>query len=98
MLAFQSRMRPFQWLKPAIADVVQELARQGMKTVIVLPLSFVADNIETVYELGVTVKEEAIKAGIQNYYLVECVNDNEKFIRCLYEVVVKAMRGREVGR
>lgn len=97
-LAFQSRMRPFQWLKPAITDVVRGLAKQGIKTVMVLPVSFVADNIETVYELGVTVKEEALKAGIQNYYLVECINDNKKFIRCLYDVVVKEMRGRDIVR
>jgi len=91
-LAFQSRMRPFQWLKPSIIDAVKELARKGTKNIIVLPVSFVADNIETVYELGVTVKQAALKARIQNYYLVECVNDNPKFIKCLSEMALRVVR------
>jgi protoporphyrin/coproporphyrin ferrochelatase len=90
VLGFQSKIRPFQWLKPAVIDVVEDLAGKGMKTVIVVPLSFVADNMETLFELGVTIKREALKKGIKNYYLVECVNDHEKFIRCLHELVMRA--------
>lgn len=88
-LAFQSRLKFYRWLKPTVIDVIKEIHKKCIKNIIVVPISFVSDNIETLYELGIAVRETAFKIGIEKYILAECLNENENFIKCLYNIVKK---------
>jgi len=88
-LAYQSRLKFSRWLKPYIMDVIKDLYKDGIREIIVVPISFVSDNIETIYELGVLIKEESYKMGMRRYILVECLNESEFFIKCLRNKIME---------
>ena len=63
-LGFQSRTGPVTWIGPDTESVIRKLARQGHDALLVWPISFVSDHIETTFEVGMLFREEAEKAGI----------------------------------
>ncbi|HEY0840979.1 MAG TPA: ferrochelatase [Vulgatibacter sp.] len=69
-LAFQSRATRVKWLEPATEHVLEELAAAGVKDVIVVPIAFVTEHVETLYELDLLLKEPAVAAGIDGYHRV----------------------------
>ncbi len=80
MLAFQSRVGPIRWLRPNTLDVLRELPRQGVDEVIVVPISFVSDHIETLYEIDVTFADLAAKSGIRQFLRAEGLNEDPFFL------------------
>jgi ferrochelatase len=86
-LAFQSRAGPVKWLEPSTEDTLRELAESGCKSLLVVPLSFVSDHIETLYEIDIQYRDEARKLGIENFRRTESLNTSPAFIRCLAELV-----------
>jgi len=90
-LAFQSRVGPVRWLEPSTADVVKRFAREGVRDLVLVPISFVSDHIETLYELGYEVREIARAHGIRTFVLVEALNDSETFAEALKEIVLEAL-------
>jgi ferrochelatase len=86
-LAFQSRAGPVKWLEPSTQDKLKELAALGHKQVLVVPLSFVSDHIETLHEIDIEYCEEAHKLGITDFRRMESLNSSPTFIRCLAELV-----------
>lgn len=91
-LAFQSRVGPLKWLEPSTVEVVRRFARQGIRHLVLVPISFVSDHIETLYELGHEVREIARAEGIRTFALVEALNDSETFLDALKELVLEALR------
>ncbi len=91
-LCFQSRVGPLKWLEPSTIDTVKKLASEGLENMLVVPLSFVSDNIETLYELGIFIKEIAIKSGVKKYIVAEALNDSETFIEALKNIVLEAVK------
>lgn len=88
-LAFQSRVGPVRWLEPSLQTVIQELAAAGVDRLVVVPLSFVSDHIETLHELDVEYREAAAQLGICDYYRCAALNSRPAFIHAL------ALRVRE---
>jgi len=86
-LAFQSRAGPVKWLEPSTDDKLKELAGQGYKEVLMVPLSFVSDHIETLHEIDIEYGEEARHLGITTFRRMESLNSSPLFIRCLAELV-----------
>lgn len=86
-LAFQSRAGPVKWLEPSTGDKLKELAAEGHKDVLVVPLSFVSDHIETLHEIDIEYREIAHQLGIVNFCRVESLNSSPLFIKCLAELV-----------
>lgn len=87
-LAFQSKVGLKRWTGPFLSDVIRILIKtREAESIIVVPISFVADNVETVYELGVVYRKKAYEYGAKNYSLVECVNDDDLYIECLHKLV-----------
>ncbi len=91
-LAFQSRAGPVKWLEPSTDDKLKELAAVGCKNLLVVPLSFVSDHIETLHEIDIEYAEEARKLGISKFRRIESLNDSPTFIRCLAELVNTALK------
>jgi ferrochelatase len=88
-LGFQSRLGIRRWVGPFVQDIIKELVgRSGIENLVIVPISFVADNIETIYELGMLYRTRAMEMGVKNYQLVDCVNDDDEFIECLYRIVL----------
>jgi ferrochelatase len=86
-LAFQSRAGPVKWLEPSTEATIAKLASSGCKHLLMVPLSFVSDHIETLYEIDIQYKQEATKAGITDFRRIEALNSSPAFIACLAELV-----------
>lgn len=83
--AFQSKVGPGKWLEPSTPDKVEELADAGHTAILVVPVAFVTDHIETSYELDIEVREEAEAFGIKHYEVTTGLNSHPLFIEALTE-------------
>lgn len=86
-LAFQSRAGPVKWLEPSTEAKIAELAAAGCKQLLMVPLSFVSDHIETLYEIDIQYRDEAAALGISDFRRTEALNSSPAFIACLAELV-----------
>ncbi len=86
--AFQSKVGPVKWLEPSTPDKLEELAEAGHTSVLVIPVAFVTDHIETSYELDIEVREEAEEFGIEHYEVTNGLNSHPLFIQALMEATV----------
>lgn len=86
-IGFQSRTGPVTWIGPGTEDVLRDLGRQGVKEVLMVPVSFVSDHIETLYEVDQLFKDDALAAGIVDYRRSEALNAHPLFIEALAELV-----------
>ena len=94
-LAYQSRVGPVEWLKPYTEDALQELGAQGVKDLVVVPISFVSEHIETLEEIDMEYRELAIAAGIKNFRRVPALDTDPAFIAALTDLVQQAMAETE---
>src|SRR5438034_10652293 len=86
-LSFQSKIGPVKWLEPFTSDVITKLGKEGIEDVLVVPISFVSEHIETLYELDILFKKIAAEAGVKNFRRVPALNSDPTFIRALAEIV-----------
>lgn len=90
-LAYQSRVGPVEWLKPYTEDAIPELGAKGVKSLLVVPVSFVSEHIETLQEIDMEYREIAEEAGIHNFLRVPALNTHPLFIESLADMVVDAL-------
>ncbi len=91
-LAYQSRVGPVEWLQPYTEDALKELGAQGVKDLVVVPISFVSEHIETLQEIDIEYREVAEESGIHNFRRVPAPNTHPVFINALAELVIDALR------
>ena len=91
-LAFQSKVGPVKWLGPSTNSVLTEFGRRGTSRVLVVPISFVSDHIETLQEIDILYRELATKAGIAEFERAESLNLYPKFIEALANVSLRALQ------
>ncbi len=87
-LSYQSKTGPVKWLEPSTEQVLYELAGKGIKDLLVVPISFVSDHIETLYEIDILYRGMAKNLGI-TLKRVESLNTSAKFIEALADIVLK---------
>jgi ferrochelatase len=87
LLAYQSRTGPVRWISPGTDEVLRELGREGVREVLVVPVSFVSDHIETLYELDQLFAGVARRAGIADYRRSAALNTHPLFIEALAGLV-----------
>ncbi|WP_458648421.1 ferrochelatase [Sivoneniella epilithica] len=90
-LAYQSRVGPVEWLRPYTDDALQDLAAQGVKDMVVVPISFVSEHIETLQEIDIEYRELAEESGIENFHRVPALDTHPVFIRDLASLVTDAL-------
>jgi ferrochelatase len=90
-LAYQSRNGRLPWLQPYLEDELTRLGRAGIDAVVIVPISFVSDHIETLFELDQLYRRVAREHGIKHYYRARCFNDNPHFPRVLQTIVTEAL-------
>jgi ferrochelatase len=66
-LAFQSRVGPVGWVGPDLAGTLERLGRSGVRSVVVAPISFTSEHLETMVELDIEARERASAAGLGTY-------------------------------
>ena len=91
-LCYQSRVAPGRWLGPSLESTIERLGREGVRSVLVIPVSFVTDHIETLYEINIEAREHAAQAGIEHFELMPALNDSPKFIAALADLVLRNSR------
>ncbi len=86
-IAFQSRLGPVKWLQPSLPDKLKELSAKGAPPLVIVPVSFVSDHIETLYELDIQHREMAMELGFTVYERAPALNTRPDFIAALAELV-----------
>jgi protoporphyrin/coproporphyrin ferrochelatase len=89
-LAYQSKVGPIEWLQPYTEDAIVELAGQGIDELVVVPISFVSEHIETLEEIDIEYREIAEEAGIHTFNRVPALDVNPTFIQTLADLVLNA--------
>lgn len=89
-LCFQSRNGRLPWLEPYTEDELKRLGREGVRCVVVVPISFVSDHIETLYELDLLYAELARGCGITHYYRARAFNGDPEFPKVLRSILKEA--------
>ncbi|GAB4341929.1 MAG: ferrochelatase [Desulfobulbaceae bacterium] len=89
-LCFQSRSGPVEWLEPSTPDMLKQLAAEGCKNVLMVPISFVSDHVETLYEIDMLYRDTARELGMR-LESTRALNDDPAFIRGLAALVRDAL-------
>ena len=91
LLCYQSRVGPAKWLQPPLTGTIERLAHEGVKEMLVVPISFVTEHIETLHEINIEAREEAEKLGVKVFRMMPAVGDSPLFIGCLKDLVLRAV-------
>ena len=90
-LCYQSRSGPGRWLDPFINETLQAIAERGAERVLVVPIAFVSDHVETMHEINIESREQAEKFGIKQFETMEGLNDSYLFIAALEDLVKRTI-------
>jgi ferrochelatase len=93
-LAFQSRVGRQRWLGPSTEAALVALARAGHKAVVVVPVSFTGEHVETLQELDLAYRQRAVDRGVERFARARTVGCHPAFIAGLAELVRDAARAR----
>jgi len=91
VLCFQSRVGRAKWLEPSLTETIDRLARNGAKEMLVVPISFVTEHIETLHEINIEAREEAERLGVKIFRMMPAVGDSPLFISALADLVLRAL-------
>lgn len=86
-LCYQSRSGPVEWLAPSTPDTLQMLADEGCKNILMIPISFVSDHVETLYEIDMLYHDQAKELDM-HLISSESLNCDPTFIEGLKELVL----------
>ena len=87
---YQSKVGASKWLRPSMHETVKKLAEAGSKHVLVVPISFVSDHVETLHEIDIEHRQQARELGIGDFRMMPGLNDSPEFIRALAGLVRSA--------
>src|SRR5699024_5521597 len=92
-LGFQSRVGPQKWTQPNTAELVQRHLDYGIKNFLMIPIAFVTDHIETLYELSEELVEDLEEEGyeFENYTVMEGINDHPYYLQALTDEVLNKL-------
>jgi ferrochelatase len=91
-LAFQSRLGRMEWTRPYLVDEIRRLGEAGVRSLVVVPVSFACENLETLYELDIEAAELARGCGIAKYQRVPAPGCHRAFIHELAQVARRTSR------
>ena len=90
-LCFQSKVGPQKWLEPSLVDTMRHLAGERVSHVVVNPIAFVSDHLETLSEIGIEVRHEAMSRGLKYFDVTAPLLTNATFIECLGKLVMQKL-------
>lgn len=90
-LAYQSQTGPVRWLEPRTEHLLAQLGREGVRDVLLVPVSFVSDHIETLYEVDQLFAAAARRAGITTFRRTRSLNDDPWFLDALADLAGAAL-------
>ncbi len=93
VLGYQSRVGPVPWIGPTTGEVIDQLGGSGVKDVLVIPISFVSDHVETLFEVDLLYGDQARRRGIENFRRIDSLNDFPPFLDALADLVEPRLGG-----
>ncbi|NLC71384.1 MAG: ferrochelatase [Desulfuromonadaceae bacterium] len=87
-LGFQSRSGPLKWLGPPVREIMERLARQGHRALLMVPVSFVSDHLETLWDIDIEYRKIARDLGIRHFVRSPALNDRPDFIEALARLII----------
>jgi protoporphyrin/coproporphyrin ferrochelatase len=90
-LCFQSRVGPQKWLRPSLVETIDQLAGSGARNLLVIPISFVTEHIETLHEINIEAREHARAAGIRGFHVMPALDDSPLLVRALADLVFRSI-------
>jgi ferrochelatase len=96
-IAYQSAVGPLQWLKPSTDDMIKALARRGYKKLLIVPVSFVGDHIETTCEIDIEYRHMANKLGIADFRMIKAIEAHPTFIHALADTIESTINLKPVS-
>ncbi len=91
-LGWQSRVGPSRWLEPSTPDVLSRLGTEGVRRVCLVPISFLSEHIETLFEVDVEYRAIAHAAGISHFGRAPTIGEEPHLIRALADLVTRAVQ------
>ena len=91
VLCYQSKVGPQKWLQPSLTGTIESLAKSGVKRMLVIPIAFLTEHIETLHEINIEAREQAEHLGVRDFYLMPALNDSPLLIRALADLVLRAV-------
>ncbi|WP_269622548.1 ferrochelatase [Prochlorococcus marinus] len=96
-LSYQSRVGPEEWLQPYTENVLEDLGNRNTKEIVVVPISFVSEHIETLQEIDIEYKEIALDQGITNFRRVKALDTYPLFINGLADLVISCLKEKNMS-
>jgi ferrochelatase len=90
-LCFQSKVGRRKWLTPSLTDTIDSLAAAGEKHLLVVPIAFVTEHIETLSEINIEAREQAHERGVEQFEMMPAVGDSLTFISALTDLVQRSL-------
>eukprot|EP00007_Cunea_sp_BSH-02190019_P008963 CAMPEP_0174238566 /NCGR_PEP_ID=MMETSP0417-20130205/11726_1 /TAXON_ID=242541 /ORGANISM="Mayorella sp, Strain BSH-02190019" /LENGTH=345 /DNA_ID=CAMNT_0015317417 /DNA_START=281 /DNA_END=1315 /DNA_ORIENTATION=+ len=95
MLCYQSQVGAVPWLGAQTDKVLEGLGTQGHRNVLVVPIAFTSDHIETLHEIDIEFAEVAHKAGITNFIRAPSLNDDPNLAAAMANIVISHLKSNE---
>ncbi len=92
-LSFQSKVGPLQWLEPTTLDEVARLGAAGVRELVIVPVAFTSEHIETIIEIGEQLRDVALAAGVERFVRCQTVQTRPTYIRALADLTRSALSG-----
>jgi protoporphyrin/coproporphyrin ferrochelatase len=90
-LCYQSKLGRQRWLEPSLTDTIERLARHGAKQMLIVPIAFVTEHIETLHEINIEARAQAESLGIERFEMMPALGDSPRFIAALRDLVLRAV-------
>jgi ferrochelatase len=97
-LCYQSKVGPLKWLTPSTPDTIARLAAEGVRHMLLVPVAFASDHLETLFELGIEYRRQALEKGVEQYEVTVGLNDSPLFIEALAELVFDKVGVNDLDR
>lgn len=92
LLSYQSEVGPVEWLGPSTEKVIRNFPKLGYRKLLVVPIAFTSDHIETLSEIDLEYGELAHEVGIERFERAPALNDRPRFLDALAEIVHDHLR------
>ncbi|MGH9684482.1 MAG: ferrochelatase [Candidatus Acidiferrales bacterium] len=90
-LCYQSKVGPQKWLEPSLTKTIEKMARSGVKRMLIVPIAFLTDHIETLHEINIEAREQARALGVADFHMMPALNDSPLLIRAMADLVLRSV-------
>ena len=98
ILFIQMRQQWYHGLHPTLHEINQRLGAEGVQSMLVVPIAFVSDHVETLSEINIEAREEALAHGVKHFEMTAGLNDQPRFIEALASLVLESVGYNAVPR